>query len=79
MKLKIKEKNDYLRLLNVIVPWDELKGEYEKEYKKIKSNYSMPGFRKGSVPDNIVRNFFLLNNAYSNHCNCFGVCKNLFD
>jgi len=55
MKLKIKEKNDYLRLLNVIVPWDQLKDEYEKEYKKIKSNYSMPGFRKGSVPDNIVR------------------------
>ena len=30
MKLKIKEKNDYLRLLNVIIPWDELKGEYDK-------------------------------------------------
>ena len=55
MKLKIKEKNDYLRLLNVIIPWDELKGEYDKEYKKIKSNYSMPGFRKGAVPDNIVK------------------------
>ena len=55
MKLKIKEKNDYLRLLNVIVSWDELKDEYEKEYKKIKSNYSMPGFRKGAVPDNIVK------------------------
>ena len=55
MKLKIKEKNDYLRSLNVIVPWDELKEEYSKEFKKIKSNYSMPGFRKGAVPDNILR------------------------
>ena len=55
MKLKIKEKNDYLRLLNVIVPWDELQGEYEKEFKKIKLNYSIPGFRKGSVPNNIIK------------------------
>jgi len=55
MKLKLKEKNDYLRLLNIIVPWNDLKSEYDKEFKKIKSNYSMPGFRKGSVPDNILR------------------------
>ena len=55
MKLKLKEKNDYLRLLNINVAWEDLKGEYDKEFKKIKSNYSMPGFRKGSVPDNILR------------------------
>ena len=55
MKLKLKEKNDYLRLLNINVPWEDLKGVYDKEFKKIKSNYSMPGFRKGSVPDNILR------------------------
>ena len=36
MKLKLKEKNDYLRLLNIIVPWDDLKSEYDKEFKKIK-------------------------------------------
>ena len=55
MKLNLKEKNSYLRTLNVIVPWEELKEEYYKEFKKIKSNYSMPGFRKGSVPDKILR------------------------
>jgi len=55
MKLNLKEKNSYLRTLNVIVPWEELKDEYYKEFKKIKSNYSMPGFRKGSVPDKILR------------------------
>ena len=55
MKLNLKEKNSYLRSLNVIVPWEELKNEYYKEFKKIKSNYSMPGFRKGSVPDKILR------------------------
>ena len=55
MKLNLKEKNSYLRTLNVLVPWEELKDEYNKEFKKIKSNYSMPGFRKGSVPDKILR------------------------
>ena len=55
MKLNLKEKNSYLRTLNVIVSWEELKDEYYKEFKKIKSNYSMPGFRKGSVPDKILR------------------------
>ena len=55
MKLNLKEKNSYLRALNVLVPWEELKDEYYKEFKKIKSNYSMPGFRKGSVPDKILR------------------------
>ena len=55
MKLNLKEKNSYLRALNVLVPWEEVKDEYYKEFKKIKSNYSMPGFRKGSVPDKILR------------------------
>ena len=55
MKLNLKEKNSYLRTLNVLVPWEELKDEYNKEFKKIKSNYSMPGFRKGSVPDKILK------------------------
>lgn len=55
MKLNLKEKNSYLRTLNVVIPWEELKDEYYKEFKKIKSNYSMPGFRKGSVPDKILR------------------------
>ena len=31
---------NFLRLLNIVVPWDDLKEEYESEYRKIKSNYS---------------------------------------
>ena len=31
MKLNLKEKNSYLRVLNVVVPWEELKDEYYKE------------------------------------------------
>ena len=35
MKLNLKEKNSYLRTLNVVIPWEELKDEYYKEFKKI--------------------------------------------
>jgi len=55
MKLNLKEKNNYLRSLNVHVQWDELKDEYHKEYLKIKKNYNLQGFRKGKVPDHIVK------------------------
>ena len=55
MKLKIKEKNIFSRILKIIVPWEDLKDEYQQELQKIKSNYSMPGFRKGTVPERILR------------------------
>ena len=55
MKLDVKNKNDYSRALSISVPWDELKENYYKEFNKAKSKYQIAGFRKGKVPDNIVR------------------------
>ena len=55
MKLDLKKDNDFLRTLNITVDWDELKDDFYTEYKKIKSNYQIAGFRKGKVPDNIVK------------------------
>ena len=55
MKLNLKEKSTFLKSLNIVVPWEDLKEEYYKEFKKIKSQYSLQGFRKGKVPDNIVK------------------------
>ena len=55
MKLDLKNKNDFLRVLTVKVIWDDLKEDYFKEFNKVKSQYQIPGFRKGKVPDNIVR------------------------
>jgi len=55
MKLDLKEKNDFQRTLHVLMPWDDIKDDYYKEYKKVKSSYQIPGFRKGKVPDNILR------------------------
>jgi len=55
MKLDLKNENDCSRLLNVIVPWNDLKENYYKEFQKAKSKYQISGFRKGKVPENIVR------------------------
>ena len=55
MKLDIKNKNDYSRSLSIVVPWDDVKENYYKEFNKAKSKYQIAGFRKGKVPDNIVR------------------------
>ncbi|SVB75580.1 uncharacterized protein METZ01_LOCUS228434, partial [marine metagenome] len=55
MKTALKEINSYTRQLNIIVEWDSLQDEYLKEYKKACSNYNIPGFRKGKVPEKIVK------------------------
>jgi len=55
MKLDLKKNNDYSRTINIDLSWDDIKDDYYKEYKKVKSSYQIPGFRKGKVPDNILR------------------------
>ena len=55
MKLNLKEKSNCLRSLNIHVPWKELEEDYNKEYSKIKKNYQIQGFRKGKVPDHILK------------------------
>ena len=55
MKLDLKNKNDFSRALSIKVLWDDLKENYLKEFNKAKSQYQIPGFRKGKVPENIVR------------------------
>ena len=55
MKLDLKNKNDFSRSLKINVSWDNLKDDYYKEFNKVKSQYQIPGFRKGKVPENIIR------------------------
>ena len=54
MKLDLKENNDFLRTLNVLMKWDDIKDDFNKEYQKIKSQYQIPGFRKGKTPMAII-------------------------
>ena len=55
MKLDLKQNNDYSKTLNMELNWEDIKDDYYKEYKKVKSNYQIPGFRKGKVPDPMIR------------------------
>ena len=40
--------------INVEVPFDELKPDFDRAYKKIGAQVSVPGFRKGKVPARII-------------------------
>ena len=55
MKTKIKKKDDFTRVLEVEVPWDLLKQDYQKYFKDQSNKYEIPGFRAGKVPIHIVK------------------------
>ena len=55
MKTKIKNKDDFTRTLDVIVPWDILKDDFNKYFKEQSRKYEIPGFRAGKVPVHIVK------------------------
>ena len=55
MKTKIKNKDDFTRTLEVIVPWDMLKDDFSKYFKDQSRKYEIPGFRAGKVPVHIVK------------------------
>ena len=43
MKTKIKKKDDFTRTLEVIVPWDSLKADYQKYFKDQSRKYEISG------------------------------------
>ena len=55
MKTDIKEINSYTRQLDVTVEWNSIENEYQEEFNKARSGYNIPGFRKGKVPEKIVK------------------------
>ena len=55
MKTDLKEINSYKRQLDVIVEWNSIETEYNEEFNKARSRYNIPGFRKGKVPEKIVK------------------------
>ena len=55
MKTNIKEINSYTRQLDVTIAWDLIEKDYQNEFKRARSRYTMPGFRKGKVPETIVK------------------------
>ena len=55
MKTKIKKINNFTILMSVDVKWNDLKEEYNNEFIAYSKDYSIPGFRKGKVPSDIVK------------------------
>ena len=55
MKTDLKEINSYTRELNVTITWESICDEYQQEFNKARSTYNIPGFRKGKVPEKIVK------------------------
>jgi len=55
MKTALKEINSYTRSLDVIVEWNAIENEYNEEFNKARLKYNIPGFRKGKVPEKIVK------------------------
>ena len=64
MKLDIKEDSDSSRTLSIIMKWDEIQDDYQKEFNKIKSNYIPQGGRKGKVFGRIGMHFGLNTDYY---------------
>ena len=55
METNLKEINSYTRQLDITIAWELIQGEYEKEFSRARSSFSMKGFRKGKVPEQIVK------------------------
>ena len=55
METNIKEINSYTRQLDITIAWDQIQGDYKKEFLRAKSKYSMKGFRTGKVPESIIK------------------------
>ena len=55
MKTNLTEVNSFTRQLDVTVDWNLIQEDFTKDFNRARLSYSMPGFRKGKVPANIVK------------------------
>ena len=58
MKINVTKVNEYTRELEIDIPWEELKPDFDKSTKKFSKKIKMPGFRPGKVPtDRLLAQF----------------------
>ena len=55
MKTNLKEINSFTRQLDITIAWNLIEKDFQNEFNSTRSNYSMPGFRKGKVPEKIIK------------------------
>ena len=58
MEVLIHSKNDVDHEIEIIVPYEELLPLFEKAYREEAKNITLPGFRRGKAPLQIVRKRF---------------------
>ena len=55
MEIDVKSLNSYTREMDVTVPWGDLESKFKDSFSKFRRKHAMPGFRKGKVPEAIIR------------------------
>ena len=55
MITNLKEINSYTRQLDITIEWNLIATDFQNEFNRARSRYSIPGFRKGKVPEKIVK------------------------
>ena len=55
MSVQVENLEKNMAKLTIEVPAEELEKALEKAYQKQKKNISVPGFRKGKVPRQLIR------------------------
>lgn len=58
MKTEVLETKPWQRVINVEIPEQEVEEEYQVKVNKYKRDISLPGFRKGKVPLNLLKSRF---------------------
>ncbi|HOJ05317.1 MAG TPA: trigger factor [Bacteroidota bacterium] len=58
MEVLIKSKSDVAHEIEINVPYEELAPHFEKAYREEARNITLPGFRRGKVPMQIIRKRF---------------------
>ena len=58
MKVKISEPESYKRVLEIEVPKEEVDGLYNEKINTYKKKLTLPGFRPGKIPLNLVKSRF---------------------
>ncbi len=56
METKIKEKSKTQKEISFSLKWEEFFPYYQKAVKELSQNAEVPGFRKGNVPENVLKN-----------------------
>ena len=71
MQTNIETLNDCKKVLTLKADKDEWKSKIEKAYAKLETKVSIPGFRKGKAPKELVRSKINLEDVFNEAINAF--------